>query len=82
MLPDDSAGDPRDSHCVGAPTTDVGTRPKVTGQHYALYGNIAIQRSYSMRCRRYSLVLDGRLACCNTALEFDSNKTVRMSEAR
>jgi 5-methylcytosine-specific restriction endonuclease McrA len=51
------------------------------GQHFALYGNVAIQREYCASCRQYALVLDRKLACCGMLSDFDSTKTKRMSEA-
>src|SRR5437016_6311401 len=52
------------------------------GQHFALFGNVAMQREYCVHCKQYTFVSDGKLACCGSPTEFDSNRTKRMSEAQ
>ena len=51
-------------------------------QHYALYGNVAMQREYCVHCRGYAFVADGKLNCCGTASDFDSSRVKRMSLAQ
>ena len=51
-------------------------------QHYALYGNVAIQREYCTGCGQYALVLEDKLACCAVPTDFTSNRTIRISEAQ
>ena len=51
-------------------------------QHYALYGNVAMQREYCIHCKQYAFVSDGKLACCGSATDFDSNRTKRITEAQ
>ncbi len=52
------------------------------GQHFALFGNVAMQREYCVHCRQYAFVSDGKLACCSSPTEFESNRTKRMSAAQ
>ena len=50
-------------------------------EHFALYGNVALQRQYCKSCRGFSFVLDSKLLCCNSPTDFESRCTKRMSEA-
>jgi len=41
-----------------------------------------MEREYCVHCRQQTFILDGKLACCGTPTEFDSNRTKRVSEAQ
>ncbi|HEY7589206.1 MAG TPA: hypothetical protein VIB49_10755 [Thermoplasmata archaeon] len=51
------------------------------GQHFAIYGNVVIQREYCPHCHQHAFVSDGKLACCGAPTAFDSHQMKRMSLA-
>lgn len=48
--------------------------------HVALYGKVAIQRSYCESCGGHALVIEGALACCGRKAEAPPARYKRMSE--
>lgn len=50
-------------------------------QHYAIYGDIVLQRTVCPECGDSSLVAQGVTLCCNAAVDFSTTETKRMSRA-
>lgn len=48
--------------------------------HVAMYGNVSLGRAYCWGCRRWALVLDGLIACCNRPVYDRPTKVKRMCE--
>lgn len=48
--------------------------------HTAIYGNVKIRRGYCGRCRVSAFILDGKLQCCYSAVDFKSDRAVRVCE--
>lgn len=48
-------------------------------QHLALYGNTQIVRAHCYQCKRFALVVDDILQCCDRRIEASPTKVRRMS---
>ena len=48
--------------------------------HWALYGNVVLKRGYCVECKRFAIVLDNRLQCCDALLKESPTKVRRMSD--
>jgi hypothetical protein len=53
-----------------------------TRGHFAIYGQVRMQRMYCQDCRVFALVVDGKLKCCNARVEAldETAKHKRMSD--
>ena len=49
--------------------------------HNAVFGSKVLQRDFCKSCQSYAFVLDGKLNCCGTAIEFTATVAKRMSIA-
>lgn len=49
--------------------------------HLAIYGNTSFVREYCTSCHGFSLVVDGKLSCCDRETVFTPKKSKRMSLA-
>lgn len=47
--------------------------------YVALYGAVAIQKSYCEQCQRYAFVIGGELVCCDREVEQEAIQTKRES---